>query len=89
MDWQLIFNTIGGSFLWYLVIKRLYGDRIAELVRRYPLIRSVPEWTEADEYYHAKFLEHISNCVFCDPQDNPCEIGDRILNEWKAVKEQE
>lgn len=85
MDWQTLFIISGGTIIWWRVLKHLFGDKMQALYdKHHP---QYPEWTEVDVFYHSKFIEHVDHCKECDPQDEPCEIGNQMLEDWKTAKE--
>jgi hypothetical protein len=37
--------------------------------------------------WQARFRAHLAHCDQCDPIDEPCDVGNRILDAWKAAKQ--
>jgi hypothetical protein len=47
---------------------------------------TVVEWDSIDEQYWTQFTDHVLQCSNCNPQDEPCAVGNAILREWKEAK---
>lgn len=83
-DWYtILFNPFvmtATFFTWYYVIRTcLFGSKPPDNI----------DWTEVDVFYHSKFVEHVDHCKECDPQDEPCELGQQMLDDWKVAKKEE
>ena len=47
--------------------------------------RAAEVWAEEQhlhEFWQRLFERHLDHCRNCDPQDEPCPIGNRILEAW-------
>jgi hypothetical protein len=75
----------GGGYALYRYLKMLIEGIEKEHAAEYTDDTVIP-WTLVDQEYNERFIQHVLHCRECDPQDNPCSIGQQILDEWKAAR---
>lgn len=78
---QIVFMA-GLGYGFYQYLKTI----ITGIAREVKIEDTVVGWDEIDEEYHTQFTNHVLNCRECDPQDEPCYVGNAILREWKEAK---
>lgn len=88
MNWNIIVFAGASVVFGYEIIKYVFIPYIKAAYGANTQ-QTTPDWTETDEYYYNRFLDHLEGCKRCDPQDQPCEFGDRILQKWREAKENE